>query len=265
MDWKVVQGQVDYISLMTYDFCGSQSAYPCHHADLRTVDHTVRRLHERYELDPAKSLLGLPFFGKLFYARDWADALPQSGARMVNLDYADALSLANGREYVESWDTSAQAPFLRKKSPGGGLVTYDTPKSTGMKCRYAADKGFAGVLVWRLGYDLVGDHTPLLDAVAESFGSMGQSVPTEALARMDQALADEARASFDQLSRLSRRLSDNLQLEEAAAAAPLPLPDLTVPEGRRKLVAHLKQLQAFLADAHLKIQCADQLLGLPLN
>jgi chitinase len=265
LDWKEIESRVDYMSLMTFDFCGSLSRFACHNADLRTVDETVRRLESRYGLDPSKALLGLAIFGKLFYVRDWNEELPAAGARMAYLDYSDALTLADGGGYVESWDEGAQASYLRKKPSGAGVVTYESPRSLALKCRYAAKNGFAGVLVWRLGYDVVGDRTPLLDKLAEAFGSSGERVPPESLARMDRAFAGAAQGAFEQLSQLSRQLLEKGEKEEAAASAPQPLPELALPDGRRRIAGHLRMLQAYLTDASQKIQRAKQVLGLPFE
>jgi chitinase len=275
MSWKEVAACVDYINLMTYDFSGSYSRYAYHHANLYSVpgtkaekgisvDETVRRLETQYGLDPAKTLLGVPFYGKVFFTENWNDPLPQSGPRLTYLDYAGAIHLVKSGQFLDRWDEKAQAPYL-KRVQGPGMATYETPKSLALKCEYAKEKKFPGVIIWVLGSDLVGDKTPLLDQIAESFGASGKPVPLEVLPKMDQAYADSARDAFGELSGYYQQLADKGRKKEAETARPLPLPDLTVPRDSQKVTAHLESLQDYLTDTNQKIQYAKQVLGLPFE
>src|SRR6185436_7360921 len=125
-------------------------------------------------------------------------------------------------------DETAQAPYIKNRG-GLGIGTYDNPKSLGLKCRYVLDHGLSGVLIWVLGSDLVGNRTPLLDALARSFGGKTRPVPPSALAQVDLALRVSAKSAWNDLSEMSKRLLKEGKIEESASIKPEALPGLRSP------------------------------------
>ncbi len=270
--WTELSGSVDYLGLMTYDFCGEWSEYAFHNANLYSVpgskaedgisaDEVVGRLRDRYGVSPEKALLGVPFYGRLFFVKRWNDRLPKEDPKAAGLRYADVLSLAQSGGFTEKWDEIAQAPYLQGEGETG-MGTYDNPRSLALKCRYVLDHKLSGVLIWSLGSDLVGNQTPLLDALALSFGGKAQPVPLKALTQVDWALKVSAKSAFDDLTTLSQTLVQSGKGLEAQSLAPEPLRDLKSPAPRNssKLVAQVSSLQAYLTRAGRKFSKARKIL-----
>jgi len=277
LNWQDLSQSVDYIGLMTYDFSGDWSEYAYHHANLYSdpsskaeegisADETVHRLETKYGVKPGKLLLGVPFYGKNFLVANWNDPLPKEGKKLTGMRYSEALQAVKDGEYTEMWDEKAQAPYLKKKN-GLGMVTYETPRSLALKCKYVVDQKLSGIIIWVLGSDLVGNRTPLLDQVALSFGSRARAIPPSAMAQMEAAYLVEAKKEWDELSGLRDKLTKAGKKEEALAAEPNRLPDLTPAKATemKKLIRHLEELQSFLNDATRKTRTAKRALGLDPN
>jgi GH18 family chitinase len=56
------------------------------------------------------------------------------------------------------------------------MVTYDDPESIGIKCDYAIEKGFRGVMIWELSrgylYWKEKNQQPLLETIGAKFKSL---------------------------------------------------------------------------------------------
>lgn len=131
-------------------------------ADLRPSLSQARRYYIRQGIPPQKLLVGVPFFGERF--PDAAHPYDSIEASPATETYASVQELIQAG-WRPRWDRLAQVPFLVAPK-GPGLVTYDNPRSIALKCDYVREKGLGGVIVWRLGQDVVGDQQPLLNALA---------------------------------------------------------------------------------------------------
>jgi chitinase len=92
--------------------------------------------------------------------------LYQQGKFKTGIDYKDfTKQLASDSGFVYHWDDSAKAPYLY--NPAKKLfVTYDDPKSIGLKTNYVIEKGLGGIMFWELGADLYANG--LLEAIDKS-------------------------------------------------------------------------------------------------
>jgi chitinase len=261
MNWKDVSASMDYLGLMTYDFSGEWSDKAAYHSnlysvpgtqgeDVISVDEVAGRLTKKYSVCLEKAVMGVPFYGKLFFVDKWYDPLPTTGTKSGGLRYSDVLNLIKSGDYVEKWDDEAKEPYLKKKK-GPGLGTYDNPKSLAIKCKYVIDHNMPGVLIWVLGSDIVGNRTVLLDALAKEFGAKGSPIPPAALADVDFGLVCSVKSTWDDLSEASRKLSAAGKTEEAKIVDPGHCPDLHAPSVKdpKKLARHVKTLQVFLTKA----------------
>ncbi len=162
---------VDWFGLMTYQYAGpawSQAAQ--HDAPLfstaqqeASVAATVAYFRGR-GVDPAKLLIGLPFFGERF---DGAGALygPLTNAGGGDITYRAVAALPTG-QWTAQRDAAAGVPYLLRADGAPGVISYDDAASIAAKCRYAVTQQLGGAIIWRLGQDGVGPPAaqPLLQA-----------------------------------------------------------------------------------------------------
>jgi chitinase len=190
IEWDKIKGILDYCNMMTYDFNGTWSEDVNHNSPLyapshglpNSLDWVFKRMTETHGVPPEKLNLGVAFYGRsyLFPKRDakiyapnpkmadsitWVEGIPQ---------YYDIVDKKN--LYDEFWDDVAQVPYLVKKDKSS-LISYDNPKSIGMKAQFMMDKKVAGVIIWELTGDYVEKtpgsavvgSTPLIEVINEVF------------------------------------------------------------------------------------------------
>ena len=157
------QQYVDYVNIMTYDFCGPSAGHTGHHANLwqsagdknggaSTVGAVEN--HIAAGIPPRKIVVGCAFFAKgwdggvapggtgLFAPVDAKKSKPfgASYARLV-----DGYVGKNG--FARHWDAQAQAPYLWNASRRA-FVTYEDEESIAAKCRYVRQRNLAGAMFW---------------------------------------------------------------------------------------------------------------------
>ena len=54
------------------------------------------------------------------------------------------------------------------------VITFDNPRSIGLKCDFARVNGLRGVMIWALGQDLMKDLQLLLEAVGRKKREFGE-------------------------------------------------------------------------------------------
>jgi chitinase len=174
---------VDTVNLMTYDFTeagvdaltGHNAPLYANPADPRhaSADAEVRAF-ERAGVPPAKILLGVPF-----YARMWGEAGPanhgllQPGKALPKDSPWPALrpeELLN-RGFVRYWDPASSAPYLYNEQEHV-FISYDDPESLTIKGRYVRTHRLGGITFWEYFNDPSGK---LLDAVKASL--QGRTAP----------------------------------------------------------------------------------------
>ena len=186
-EWDQVQGLLDWINLMTYDFHGSwdqvtgfQSALYASPYD-QNPDTTMR---ERFNVNAAvqaylaagvparKLVMGIPFYGRSWQgvgATNHGIFQPASGPGPGTweagvLDYSD-IEDNYLPTFSRFWDADAQAPWLYDAA-SGVLVVYDDAKSLDAKAAYIQSQGLGGAMFWELS----NDRGELLEHLAEALG-----------------------------------------------------------------------------------------------
>lgn len=154
IDFSRVQGCLDHINLMAYDFSGPWTPVSGHQAQLHrppytypgdpglsghsAVDYLISR-----GVQPEKILLGVPVYGRSFPG---ADNIGQSytghGGPECTFDYKDLPRPGS----VEHQDAQAGAAFC--VGGDGGFVSYDTPDVVRMKGTYVVSRGLGGLFYW---------------------------------------------------------------------------------------------------------------------
>lgn len=169
-DYAALAGYVDWFNLMTYDFHGSWISHAGHNAPLYapptdfdgSVQVGVQYLQGSRGISKGKINLGLPFYGREFNAA--ALYGPSTGG--AELEYNVIAPRRNaGWEY--HWDEISKVPYLTN-STKTKLVTFDDSLSLSYKCEYAKTNGLAGVMIWAIGQDVIGNPQPLIEAVGRA-------------------------------------------------------------------------------------------------
>jgi len=162
VDWSKIGGLVDYIGLMTYDYClGPNFTYfnaPLYGPE--SVNETVSWYLGR--VPAGKLLLGIPFYGRAFTGVPGKNfGLYQSFENVTDeVPYSSVVKLIENCSVL--WSDEARVPWAYCN---GTFLTYENRRSVAEKVHYALSKGLGGVMVWQITEDTVGDRHPLLGAV----------------------------------------------------------------------------------------------------
>ena len=147
---------LDYVNIMTYDM--QNPSYAQHHSALSYKSgSTYRAISDAYTfyvtnlgLNPSKLILGIPFYGRKYSN---TDGLGSSATHDGSVFYSTIVSTyLTNPNYTYYWDAVCQAPYLYS-STDRIFITYDNPSSIALKCEYAANHGFAGVMYWQDAQD----------------------------------------------------------------------------------------------------------------
>jgi chitinase len=173
VEMKDVARYVDWINVMSYDFFNSLTKTTGHHAGLypstsaaptdRNADTAITQ-YLAASVSPKKLVLGVAFYGREF-----------AGVRAVNNglnqpyehyagdhSYAELVANFIGKQaFVRYWDDIAKAPYLWN-SASRTFISYDDPRSIGIKTIYAKGHHLGGMMFWELSQDKDG---ALLNAI----------------------------------------------------------------------------------------------------
>ncbi len=156
MDIKALDGIVDYVNLMTYDF--DSGKYPHNGMQASSAYWDIYRTYNAYKNAGAtisKLVLGIPFYGRISFSSS-------PGA----WTYKKIITL--GPEYsIDNWDDTAKVPYVIYNN--AKYCYYDNPRSIAYKSNWALGKGFYGLMYWENDQD--DDNYTLRKAVWE--GVMG--------------------------------------------------------------------------------------------
>ncbi len=147
---------LDYVNIMTYDMHSTATA--THHSALnyksgycyKAISNAYTYYVTNLGLDPNKLILGIPFYGRVFTN---TNGLGTAATYDSSISYASIVSTyLSNPNYSEYWDSNCQAPYLYS-AVDRKFISYDNPTSIALKVKYAADKGFAGVMYWQDAQD----------------------------------------------------------------------------------------------------------------
>jgi chitinase len=140
IDFKSISSMVDFVNIMTYDMANP----PYHHAGLFkskftsgiSVDEAITA-HVNAGIPIERLVLGIPFYGH--------------GRNGVG-DYVDYRDIVKLSGFKSLWDAEAKAPYL-ENDKGEFVLTYETPESIAIKCKYLIKRGMLGAMYWDYGAD----------------------------------------------------------------------------------------------------------------
>jgi chitinase len=169
---------VDWFNAMEYDYHGSWSQVAGHNAplyigadpttdpDRYSIDQSISYLTVDRAIPKEKLVLGLPFYGKSFGTA----TLYASFTGEQDLAYRDITTEVQSGSWTYVWDGGSMAPYYTSISPPT-LITFDDTSSIAIKCEYGKTQGLAGVMIWELSQDVLGQEQPLMDVVGAHMGT----------------------------------------------------------------------------------------------
>lgn len=160
---------LDFINLMSYDMGTGFSKVSTFNAPLREdpadpLDPALRRwnnvegavdYYREHGVPADKLVLGVPFYGRGFRVTgEGRDGLyqPYSAPYEVGNWRSIKSTLLGDAQWQQHWHPIAQAPWLFNAAERV-FVSYENPKSIGIRAKLAKDRGLRGVFMWELTGD----------------------------------------------------------------------------------------------------------------
>lgn len=174
---------LDFINLMSYDMGTTFSPVASFNAPLREVSadplapelrrwNSVEGAVDYYRAHgvPAdRIVVGVPFYGRGYrVTSDAGDGLyqPYSGTYQAGDWRTIKAKLLGDPSWQQHWHPVAQSPWLFNAKEHV-FVSYEDPRSIGIRAKFARDRGLRGVFTWELAGD--DDDRSLLKAMAQPF------------------------------------------------------------------------------------------------
>uniref|UniRef100_W8B3L3 Acidic mammalian chitinase n=1 Tax=Ceratitis capitata TaxID=7213 RepID=W8B3L3_CERCA len=181
---------LDIINVMAYDIHGTWESVTGYNAPLYAGPNDTTEASRQLNLDaiikywlaqgaPREKLVaGVPFYGHTFTLADAAQhsvGSPSSGAGIAgqysgeagSIGYMELCERMLTEQWQVEWDEAQLVPYAYL---GQQWVSFDNPRSIGLKAQYAKDNNLGGVMVWSLETDdfrnlCSGGKYPLLQTI----------------------------------------------------------------------------------------------------
>ncbi|XP_055372239.1 probable chitinase 10 [Condylostylus longicornis] len=202
-DLKELSKNVDYLTVMTYDYHGAWELKTGHVSPLYerpsdkypqyNVDFTMQLL-VKSGAAPEKLIMGIPFYGQSYTLRSERSTLVGEGAAAEGpgepgeftkqpgmLAYYEICQRIRKNKWLTGRDPSHKSgPYAMLKNQ---WVGYEDASSVEAKARYASNNGFGGVAAWTIDLDdfrnrCCGESFPLLKAINRALGRLSSPPPS---------------------------------------------------------------------------------------
>ncbi|MGW8179299.1 MAG: glycosyl hydrolase family 18 protein, partial [bacterium] len=179
-DHAILKEKLDWFNVMTYDFHGHWSNRAGHNSPVYTVSprgntvpqgcySAIAYLRDDMGIPAEQLLLGLPFYGFVLEASHLRG--PSDGGRYIDYNEIILKWAEGGWNY--NWDELSMVPWMVNDAQDR-VITFDNPRSIGLKCDFARVNGLRGVMIWALGQDVMKDRELLLEAVGRKKWGVGE-------------------------------------------------------------------------------------------
>ena len=173
-EYEKMYVNINFFSMMGYDFHGSWTGHAGHNAPLYQPsncsdgcsDLGIRYLTINRKIPKEKLLLGVPFYGKEFYASGLY--MPKTGT-VTDLTYTNIAPRLSNPSWEYYWDSFSKVPYLQN-TVKTRLVTFDDTVSIRYKCEYVVNNQLKGIMIWALGQDIYANSQPLLATIGKEMG-----------------------------------------------------------------------------------------------
>lgn len=183
---KKVANLADWFNVIGYDLHGSWDKYTDANAPLYQdnsssdsvycIDYLIRK-YLKLGVNPKKLVLGVPAYGRSYgnvnlsrffkNVRNTSSGPGRPGIYTKQpgiLAYYEILELLKDKQYHQAWDKVTQTPYLYNFSTKE-WISYDDPKSVGLKVDYIKKMGLGGAMLWALPLDDFCNGYPLLKTI----------------------------------------------------------------------------------------------------
>lgn len=169
---------VDYISIMTYDYTGEWSTHAWHNSPLYDYgsdeNWSLSRAMQYYlqrGVPASKLNIGMAFYGKSFAGCQGPNqSFTGPGETSGSIDYSVLIKKIESGEYTRYWDETAMVPYCLSST--NEYCSFDDTLSISMKAQYCLENGFGGAIIWELKSGRLSDGSqPLLNTVASNLMS----------------------------------------------------------------------------------------------
>lgn len=170
---------MDWINVMTYDYCGTWATFAGHHAPLfssskvpagsqQSVEQTIHYLVHTRGLLAERLLLGIPLYGRVFAVSDpYASTANAPKPRRDAVNYKQIAQLINDDHWTRTWDDETKNPWLLAPDRSE-VICYDDVESVANKVQWSKAQGLRGVFFWQIDADQMSDGSnPLQEAARE--------------------------------------------------------------------------------------------------
>ena len=180
IEYEKMIDNVDWFSMMAYDFNGSWSSLTGHNAPIYKYlnntdgsgDEGIEYLINERNIPKEKIVYGIPFFGKVYNSnglnKPWINYSEEDA--VLKLSYRDIQDSLNSN-YNYIWDNTAKVPYFINSSENR-FISFDDTASVRLKTEYVIEKNLRGVMVWEITQDKLADgNQPLLEQINKTLKS----------------------------------------------------------------------------------------------
>lgn len=171
---------MDWINVMTYDYCGSWAGFAGHHAPLfasskappgeaLSTEKSINFLLER-GIPANRISLGLPLYGRAFaVAKPYGDTTQAKKPSRESANYKEIDQLIQKNGWQRDWDDETKTPWIVSPDKSE-IIGYDDSESIKLKTDWANKHSLRGVFFWQVDADHMPDGSnPLQETAEEAF------------------------------------------------------------------------------------------------
>ena len=172
-DFEFLNQYVDFFNAMTYGTHGNWSSHSGHLSPLYpspagdpdgSCHDNIFYLSTIRNIPKSKINIGMPFWGLKWNSPDINEPFTGNTTDI----YFNEINNLIGDGWTEYWDSDALCPYLIKND-NTQIITYENPLSIGIKCQYAIEEGFGGLMIWALSYDKTDNGQELIQSIQENY------------------------------------------------------------------------------------------------
>ncbi len=175
---------MDWINVMTYDYCGGWAKYAGHHAplhastkmpkhDVLSIEITMEYLLKERSFPPERLSLGLPLYGRGFAVSEtYASTIDAPKPKRNSANFNSISQLIDHHQWERRWDDETKTPWLFAPD-GTEIIGYDDRDSIALKTNWAMERGLRGVFFWQVDADRMPDGSnPLQESSHKAMQQM---------------------------------------------------------------------------------------------
>ena len=177
-DLAKIHGPLDWINLMSYDYAGGWDKRTGHNAPNPSVGMGVAAsvsIYRNFGVPADKIVVGLAAYGKTFGGvTESKVGAPSTGngpkQRCTQepglVAYSEMVELLISGRVKAEWDDTAHVPYAYDEK-AQVFLSYEDPKSWGLKLDYIEEQGLGGAMIWEIDQDDFKHGNPLMSSAAK--------------------------------------------------------------------------------------------------